>query len=77
MPGVDKDCLGPGATHYGGCSCREAYVRQMEKEYAVALEIIEELARPNKLSESSGTLARRYVDLRDRANEFLAAYPHP
>lgn len=47
-------------------------VPRLIRELREAMEVIEDLAYPNKMSETTGTLLARFEGLRERARAFLA-----
>ncbi len=58
MPGVDKECEGPGATHHFACQCREEYFSKIEEAFIK----IREFTGPPKMSE---TMTTAFVRLRE------------
>lgn len=68
MPGIDKECLGEGATHHLACKCREAHFALLEAKLALAREALEEIVN---IVPPVGRLGYADYELRTRAREAL------
>jgi len=66
MPGVDRECEGPGATHHHACACREQRFQRMEEKLMAVEGALEQIALGSQDTMSQRIANGALVKLREK-----------